>query len=123
MQISYKLRFLNKTSKVLFFFYYTVPLNNLRFTKKNYLPDFFYSIDATFHINRLGRFVNDSINPNCCIRPIYVAQKLHLCIFALTDISIGQELRYTYGVGKLQWRKVCVHYYYFKMLLVMDYRA
>ena len=58
------------------------------------------------HKSRLGRFVNDSKYPNAYVKPIYVDEKLHLCIFASVDIEEGMELRYSYGVGNLDWRKV-----------------
>ena len=33
----------------------------------------------------------------------------HLCLFALTDINQGAELRYNYGEDDYPWRKVLAH--------------
>ncbi|XP_057311957.1 uncharacterized protein LOC130649644 isoform X1 [Hydractinia symbiolongicarpus] len=73
---------------------------------------FFYNnscIDATEN-TQFGKYVNDSKNAkNCCMKPIYDDNgHLHLCLFVLCDkvISIGEELRYSYGdMKELFWRK------------------
>ncbi|XP_057298490.1 uncharacterized protein LOC130629354 isoform X2 [Hydractinia symbiolongicarpus] len=68
---------------------------------------FFYNkicIDATF-CNRLGKFVNDSIKPNCAMKGIKINGQTHLCLFALRDIEIGEEIRYNYNAPGLLWRK------------------
>ena len=62
-------------------------------------------MDATYS-TRLGRFVNDSIKPNCVMKAIHVAGQTRLCLFALTNICAGEEIRYNYGVPGLSWRKV-----------------
>lgn len=61
-------------------------------------------IDATFD-NRLGKYVNDSPYGNCVMRSVQIEGQLHLCLFALTNLSSGIELRYSYGVPGLPWRK------------------
>ena len=72
---------------------------------ESYVFDFTYkgramSIDATDHVETLGRFINhDRDSPNA------VAQKLddlgdgrpHIIIFALRDIAAGEEVAYEYG--------------------------
>ena len=52
--------------------------------------------------------VNDSQKrPNCKMRKIEVDGAAKLCLFALRDISEGEELRYCYGMGEdFFWRKV-----------------
>ena len=62
-------------------------------------------MDATFS-KSLGKSVNDSVKGNCVIKPVYLRKKLHLCLFALEEIVDGTELRYSYGVSGLSWRKV-----------------
>ena len=53
--------------------------------------------------------VNDaergSPKENTCVQVVMVDKLPHLCIFATKDISIGEELRYDYGIADLPWRK------------------
>ena len=65
-----------------------------------------YSIDATYD-DRLGKFVNDSAKPNTVIKSVIVDGSVHLCMFALKEITNGDELRYNYNAPGLFWRKVC----------------
>ena len=50
----------------------------------------------------LGKYVNDIMDtatkPNCKMKMIDVEGQSHLCLFAVTDIPAGSELRYDYGV-------------------------
>jgi len=71
---------------------------------------FLNSIDATL-ADGCGKFVNDSwVGRNCNIKPVYVQNKLHLCLFVNNDCRIKKftELRYSYDdSGKdLFWRGV-----------------
>ena len=68
-----------------------------------------FSIDATKPSDRLGRLVNDSKNGNCKMRKIMVGDVPHLCLFALRDIGLNEEISYDYGIDDLPWRmKVCM---------------
>lgn len=40
------------------------------------------------------------------MRSVQIEGQLHLCLFALTNLPSGIELRYSYGVPGLPWRKV-----------------
>lgn len=68
-----------------------------------------FSIDATNNIYDIGRMVNDAqpetVEENVLIKIVVVDQLPHLCLFALRDIEIGEELRYDYGIDDLPWRK------------------
>ena len=59
----------------------------------------------------MGKFVNDSVQGNCILRPVKVRGNIHLCLFAKVDIESGGELRYSYGVSGLPWRKVVIGCY------------
>jgi len=50
--------------------------------------------------------VNDAKHGNCKMKKVSVDDKIHLCLFAVTDIAIGDELRYDYGETskQLYWR-------------------
>uniref|UniRef100_A0AAY4CSJ5 SET domain-containing protein n=1 Tax=Denticeps clupeoides TaxID=299321 RepID=A0AAY4CSJ5_9TELE len=62
-------------------------------------------IDAARDDGTLGRLVNDDhINPNCKMKRIMVEGKPHLCLFALKDITPGDEIRYNYGDADCPWR-------------------
>ncbi|KAJ8253418.1 hypothetical protein GJAV_G00212730 [Gymnothorax javanicus] len=64
-----------------------------------------WSIDAGIEDGSLGRLVNDNhISPNCKIKRIVVEGKLHLRIFAIKDISPGEEITYNYGNADWPWR-------------------
>lgn len=66
----------------------------------------FSRIDATKDDGRLGRLVNDSFYPNSTMKIIngYHGEP-HLCLFALHDINVNEEIFYSYGVGELPWHK------------------
>ena len=68
-----------------------------------YFPRF--SVDATLCEDRLGRYVNDSTKPNVKIDKLLQGTTVHLCMYALTDILPGTELRYNYNAPDLWWRK------------------
>ncbi|KAI6652683.1 Histone-lysine N-methyltransferase SETMAR [Oopsacas minuta] len=60
---------------------------------------FITCIDATLKGNE-SRFINHSCKPNLTIMPVRVNSILpHLCMFALKDIPIGEELTYDYAGG------------------------
>lgn len=83
-----------------------------RFTKRRFTfiiflfvffsPDF--SIDATKSTGRAGRMINDSTIPNSVMKVVIVENIPRLCVFALRDISPGEEIRFDYGVPDLPWR-------------------
>ena len=64
-----------------------------------------FSVDATFSSEQ-GRLVNDapSNKANCCMRKIKDGKNIYLALYALREISVGEELRYDYGVKDLPWR-------------------
>ena len=68
-----------------------------------------YSVDATNNIFDIASMVNDakrgSPKENTCVQVVMVEKLPHLCIFAAKYISIGEELRYDYGIADLPWRK------------------
>lgn len=68
------------------------------------------STDASQDDGSLGRLVNDNhINPNCKIKKIFYDGKPHLCLFAVTEISPGEEITYSYGNSSYPWRSmVCL---------------
>ncbi|XP_064601264.1 N-lysine methyltransferase KMT5A-A-like [Liolophura sinensis] len=81
-------------------------------TKGSFLMFFSYDgkrlcMDGTedpFDTN-MARMINDEgENPNCVMRAISFLGRPRLCLFALKDINIGEELRYDYGVEDLPWR-------------------
>ena len=52
-------------------------------------------LDATDDDGSLGRLVNDdNKSPNCTVKLCEVAGQPRLCMFAITNINIGDELRY-----------------------------
>ncbi|MBN3294754.1 KT5AA methyltransferase, partial [Polypterus senegalus] len=77
---------------------------------KGFMYDFkwngkYWCIDAAKEDDSLGRLVNDNhINPNCKVKRITVKGKPHLCLFAIRDISPGEEITYDYGSGDWPWR-------------------
>ncbi|XP_029298586.1 LOW QUALITY PROTEIN: uncharacterized protein LOC115015426 [Cottoperca gobio] len=79
-------------------------------TLNNYLFDFSWNgtnwrIDASKEDGTLGRLVNDNhISPNCEIRTIVCEGKPHMCLFAVTEISPGEEITYNYGDSSYPWR-------------------
>ncbi|KAL3139818.1 hypothetical protein ABBQ38_004116 [Trebouxia sp. C0009 RCD-2024] len=56
-------------------------------------------IDATRKGNR-ARFINHSCQPNCETQKWLIDGETSICIFALRDIAVGEELTYNYH---LQW--------------------
>ena len=88
----------------------------------NKIVKFIYSVDAT-NTECLGRYVNDSSVPNCIVKVNVHDGVPHLCIYALSDIQCGLELRYNYGVPGLCWRKkVYVHlcdFYHNRIFLML----
>ncbi|XP_034549759.1 N-lysine methyltransferase KMT5A-A-like [Notolabrus celidotus] len=62
-------------------------------------------IDAAREDGSLGRLVSDDhVNPNSTMETIRVDGKPHLCLFALKDISPGEEITYNYGDSDWPWR-------------------
>lgn len=60
-------------------------------------------MDASEEDGSLGRILNDDHKkPNCKFKVITVNNRPHLCLFAISDISPGQEL--TYGNSDWPWR-------------------
>ncbi|XP_016098955.1 probable histone-lysine N-methyltransferase set-1 [Sinocyclocheilus grahami] len=63
-----------------------------------------YCIDASHDDGSLGRLVNDDKKPNAKMLKIEVNGNPHLCLFAIKNISEGQEITYDYGGADLPWR-------------------
>ncbi|XP_053499892.1 N-lysine methyltransferase KMT5A-A-like isoform X2 [Ictalurus furcatus] len=62
-------------------------------------------VDAAREDGSLGRLVNDDhMNPNSKMKTITVDRKPHLCLFAIKDISPGEEICYNYGDSDWPWR-------------------
>ena len=80
--------------------------------KKSFSP--LESIDASREDGSFGRLVNDDhINPNCKVKKIVMDGKPRLCLFALKDISLEEEITYNYGGTDWIWRqKVCKKSFY-----------
>lgn len=74
---------------------------------------FVSSIDATDEPvsgPRLGRLANHAdfkSELNAKMKIIHYNNLPALCLFALKDICLGQEIRYDYGI-KVPWKKVCI---------------
>ncbi len=68
----------------------------------------FPRIDASDEDHTLGRLINDNDGqPNAKMKPMTVDGSTHLCLFAIEDIEIGQEIVYSYGSSKecsFPWR-------------------
>uniref|UniRef100_A0A8P4GA03 SET domain-containing protein n=1 Tax=Dicentrarchus labrax TaxID=13489 RepID=A0A8P4GA03_DICLA len=65
-----------------------------------------WCIDAAREDGSLGRLVNDDHNhPNCKMKKVISEGKPHLCLFALRDINVGEEITYDYGGTDWPWRK------------------
>ncbi|KAJ8280865.1 hypothetical protein GJAV_G00060120 [Gymnothorax javanicus] len=59
---------------------------------------FIQSIDAAEEGGSCGWLVNDEHRkPNCRMKTLGVEGKPHLCLFAVEDISPGEEIAYDYG--------------------------
>ncbi|XP_034057491.1 uncharacterized protein LOC117536655 isoform X1 [Gymnodraco acuticeps] len=66
-----------------------------------------WCVDASKDDGTLGRLVNDDhISPNCEIKNIFSEGKPHLCLFAVTEISPGEEITYDYGDSSYPWRSM-----------------
>ncbi|XP_074468762.1 uncharacterized protein LOC141753956 isoform X2 [Sebastes fasciatus] len=64
-----------------------------------------WCVDASKEDRTLGRLVNDDhIRPNCEMKKIFCEGKPHLCLFAVTEISPGEEITYNYGDSSYPWR-------------------
>lgn len=64
-----------------------------------------FRVDAAREDGSLGRLINDDhVNPNSKIKTIRVDGKPHLCLFAIKDISPGEEITYNYGDSDWPWR-------------------
>ncbi|XP_051246592.1 uncharacterized protein LOC127357967 isoform X5 [Dicentrarchus labrax] len=65
-----------------------------------------WCIDAGREDGSLGRLVNDDHNhPNCKMKKVISEGKPHLCLFALRDINVGEEITYDYGGTDWPWRR------------------
>ncbi|XP_070550916.1 N-lysine methyltransferase KMT5A-A-like, partial [Ptychodera flava] len=65
-------------------------------------------IDAT-RTDTIARYINDEHKkPNCTVKKIAdMTGTEHLCLFAIRDIHVNDEIHYNYGEGlDLPWRKV-----------------
>ena len=49
--------------------------------------------------------VNDSTFPNAVMKVVVVDGAPHLCLFAVKEISPGDEITFDYGVPNLPWRE------------------
>ncbi|KAM3596650.1 uncharacterized protein V6R79_018521 [Siganus canaliculatus] len=64
-----------------------------------------WRIDASSEDGSLGRLVKDDpINPNCEVKKIVSDGKPHLCLFAVKEISAGDEITYSYRDSTYPWR-------------------
>ncbi|XP_029022709.1 uncharacterized protein LOC114865610 isoform X1 [Betta splendens] len=83
-------------------------------TLNNYLYEFYWKgthwcIDASKEDKTLGRIVNDDhINPNCEMKKVEFEGTPHLCLFALREISLGEEITFNYGTSSYPWRSKLV---------------
>ncbi|XP_056256201.1 uncharacterized protein LOC130184300 isoform X2 [Seriola aureovittata] len=88
----------------------TRPREECGDTLNNYLYEFSWKganwcIDASEEDGSLGRLVNDDhISPNCEMRKVVCEGKPHLCLFAVKEISPGEEITYNYGDSSYLWR-------------------
>ncbi|XP_041811872.1 uncharacterized protein LOC121620002 [Chelmon rostratus] len=88
----------------------TRPKKKCGDTLNHYLFEFSWEgaqwcIDASTEDKTLGRLVNDDhISPNCEMRKIFCEGKPHLCLFAVKEISAGEEITYNYGDSCYPWR-------------------
>ncbi|XP_059184397.1 N-lysine methyltransferase KMT5A-A-like isoform X2 [Centropristis striata] len=65
-----------------------------------------YCLDASVEDKSLGRLVNDdNRKPNCKMKTIDIVGMPHLCLFAIKDITPGEEVTYNYGDADWPWRK------------------
>ncbi|XP_026156664.1 uncharacterized protein LOC113126760 [Mastacembelus armatus] len=86
------------------------PTKKCSDTLNNYLYEFSWKdanwcIDASKEDGTLGRLVNDDhIGPNCEMKKIVWEGKPHLCLFAVKEVSPGEEITYSYGDSYYPWR-------------------
>uniref|UniRef100_A0A1A8C2E2 SET domain-containing protein n=2 Tax=Nothobranchius kadleci TaxID=1051664 RepID=A0A1A8C2E2_NOTKA len=77
---------------------------------KVFLFDFYFDgklwcVDAAKEDGSLGRLVNDDhVCPNAKMKYLTVQGKPHLCLFAIREISQGEEVTYNYGDSDWPWR-------------------
>ncbi|KAG9278134.1 hypothetical protein AMEX_G5940 [Astyanax mexicanus] len=64
-----------------------------------------YCIDASVEDGSLGRLCNDSEKPNTKVKTVVIQNNPHLCLFAIKDIEVGDEITYDYGGEGLPWRQ------------------
>ncbi|KAG7501391.1 zinc finger MYM-type protein 4-like [Solea senegalensis] len=70
-----------------------------------------WCIDASKEDGSLGRLVNDDdTSPNCEMRKVVFEGEPHLCLFALRQIAIGEEITYNYGDSPYLWRSKASHF-------------
>ncbi|XP_047200190.1 uncharacterized protein LOC118124568 [Hippoglossus stenolepis] len=83
-----------------------------KYGENNYLYEFSWKglnwcIDASREYRSLGRLVNDDhVNPNCEMKNIVCGGKPHMCLFAVRQISPGEEITYNYGDYPYPWRSM-----------------
>lgn len=65
----------------------------------------FCSVDATDVPERMCRYVNDDKKANATMKLKVFNNYPRLCLFALQDIHIGEEIRYDYGDENVPWRQ------------------
>lgn len=51
------------------------------------------------------RYVNDDTKANATMKLKVFNNYPRLCLFALQDINIGEEIRYDYGDENVPWRQ------------------
>ncbi|XP_070408956.1 uncharacterized protein [Nothobranchius furzeri] len=79
-------------------------------TLKVFLFEFYFDgklwcVDAAKEDGSLGRLVNDDhVCPNAKMKYLTVQGKPHLCLFAIREISQGEEVTYNYGDSDWPWR-------------------
>ena len=62
-----------------------------------------WTIDAT-HNESLGKFINDSkYFANGVMKKLLIADLPRLCLFALKNIDVNEEIRYCYGEAEFPW--------------------
>ena len=69
--------------------------------------DFYFSIDASKEDGTVVRLINDSkYFPNARMKKIASASRRpYLCLFAVRDIDISEEIIYFYGEENLPWHE------------------
>ena len=69
--------------------------------------DVYFSIDASKEDRTVGRLINDSkYFPNARMKKIVSAsRRRYLCLLAVRDIDISEEILYFYGEENLPWHE------------------